>query len=605
MSATEFTTDLRDVEFVLFDQLHVHEVLSSFPRYADYDRDMYLSIVAEADRIAHEIIAPINKIGDREGCRFDGKGTVTTPKGYPEAFKFMSDNGWIGLVADTEWGGTGLPHIMEMAAGELLTGACVAFATYSGLTRGVANLISSFGSPEMKERYVRKLNQGRWAGTMLLTEAGAGSSVGDNRCKAHPTDRPGVYTLEGEKIFISGGEQDLTENIVHVVLARVPNAPPGTKGLSIFIVPKFIPNDDGSLGDRNDIVCVGIEEKMGIHGSATCTMSLGSNQPCFGWRIGDENAGMRIMFHLMNEARIMVGVQGESTAAAAYYNALDFAKERIQGPDIHDVANGWTPSVSILKHPDVRRMLMTMRVLIENMRSLLFTTALRMDLADLSADAEQRERHANFVDLMVPVCKAHCTDCGFDVTRLAMQVMGGYGYCGDYPVEQYLRDNKICSIYEGTNGIQAMDLLGRKLRMKNGVLFMEWLAEFTAELDAAKGKGLDKEVTELEKARDQVGAAAMHLAKFAFDGNFSSAMLHASNFLTALGEVVLGQHALAQAVTARRLLDAGEGERAFLEGKLANLRFYCFNLLPHATTLSRVIRSGDETCLESELFAEV
>lgn len=603
MSATEFTTDLRDIEFVLFDQLGIQDNLSQFPRFADFDKETYASILQEGFKLSRDIIAPINKPGDREGCHFDSSGgTVTTPKGYQGAYDALREGGWVALTADPDWNGMGLPYVMETAVGELFTSACVAFSLYPGLSRGVANLLWNFGTEEMKTRYIPNLNSGKWAGTMLLTEAGAGSAVGDNRCKAFPTKTDRLYTLEGEKIFISGGEQDLTENIIHVVLARVPNAPAGTKGLSIFVVPKFLVNEDGSLGERNDIFCVGIEEKMGIHGSATCTLSLGSNVPCYGYRIGNENEGMRIMFFLMNEARLMVGLQGLATGAAAYYNSLDYAKERMQGPDIRRIAEGVTPSVPIVMHPDVRRMLMTSRVLVETMRSLLYTTTYRMDIAHNTQDPAEKARHANFVDLMVPICKAHCTDVGFEVTRLAMQVLGGYGFLSEFPVEQHMRDNKIASIYEGTNGIQAMDLLGRKLRIKNGALFMEWLEEFTKELDTAKGKGIDNEIKELEKARDTLGAAAMHLAQLAFGGNLASAMLHACNFLTAFGTVVLGQQALLQASTAIRMLAAGEGEQRHLKGKLLNLKFYVANLLPQATALSRVIRSGDESCLDELLF---
>jgi hypothetical protein len=604
MSATEFTTDLRDIEFVLFDQFAIHESLSGFPRFADFDRETYASILQEAYKISKEVIAPVNKVGDREGCHFDGKGNVRTPKGFKEAYDRVTEGGWVALTADPDWNGMGLPHLMEMAVGELTTSANVAFSLYAGLTRGVANLIWNFGTEDMKKTYMPRLNEGTWGGTMLLTEAGAGSAVGDNRCKAFPTRTEGLYTLVGEKIFISGGDQDLTENIIHIVLARVPEAPNGTKGLSLFLVPKFMVNEDGSLGERNDIECVGIEEKMGIHGSATCTLALGGNGPCYGYRIGKENEGMRIMFHLMNEARIMVGVQGLSTAAAAYYNALDYARERLQGPDIRDISKGWTPSVPIVRHPDVRRMLMTMRVLVETMRSLLCETSYRLDLAKETSDPALKEKHNNYVDLMVPICKAHCSDVGFDVTRLAMQVLGGYGYLAEFPIEQHMRDNKIASIYEGTNGIQAMDLLGRKLRMKNGALFMEWMEEFTGQLDKARGKGLDAEIKELEKARDAIGAAAMHLAQLAFGGNLPGAMLNACNFLTGFGYVVLGQQALAQAVVAKARLDAGEGDAAFMKGKLLNLTFYVHNILPQAMALSRVIRSGDESCLDAILFPE-
>lgn len=604
MGSMGFNTDLRDIRFVLFEELKIQETLKGIPRFESFDIDFYNSILEEANRISHEVIAPINGPGDREGCHFDGQGNVTTPKGYKEAWNTLAEGGWFGINADPEYGGMGLPYTVGMPVGEVRTSACVALSIYCGLTEGVANLLRTFATDEIKSLFLPKLYAGQWAGTMLLTEAGAGSSVGDNRCRATPTEVDGEYLLEGEKIFISGGDQDLSENIIHVALARVPGAPSGTKGLSIFIVPKFWVNPDGSLGARNDIKVTGIEEKMGIHGSATCTIALGADGACRGIRIGAEGDGMRIMFKLMNEARIMVGVQGLSTSAPAYMTALAFAKERIQGTDLAELKNADAPRVAITRHPDVRRMLMTMKVLVETMRSLLSTTALHEDLAKYATDPKVRERSEELVELFTPICKAHCADMGFDVTRLAMQVLGGYGYCQEYPVEQYLRDNKISSIYEGTNGIQAMDLLGRKLRMKGGMIFMNWIQAVTKELNAAKGKGLDAEVAELSKAADTTGAAAMHLAQMAFQNKVHGAMLYASPFLTLMGTLILGIHALRQALVASEALAAGSPEVAFYKGKILNLKHYVSQILPSAVALSKTIRSTDESCLDPVLFAD-
>ncbi len=604
MGATDFAVDLRDIRFILFEQLRIHERLPALPKYADYDKDFYDSILEEAAKIAIEVIAPINGPGDREGCHFDGDGNVTTPKGYKEAFELIAQGGWMGIAADPEYGGMGLPYSLSMPVEEMRTGACVAMSIYPGLTTGVANLLYHFGTDEMKDLYLPRLYAGDWAGTMLLTEAGAGTAVGDNRTRAIPTETDGVYHLEGEKIFISGGDQDLTENIIHLTLARVPNAPSGTRGLSIFIVPKFLPNPDGTLGERNDIKVVGIEEKMGIHGSATCSLALGSEGTCVGYRLGQEGEGMKIMFKLMNEARIMVGIQGLSAASPAYLNALDYAKERIQGTTLADRQDPDAPRVPIVRHPDVRRMLMTMKVLVETMRSFLYTTAYQHDIAENTDDDDERERMEDRVDLFTPICKAHCSDQGYLVTCTALQVLGGYGYIGEYPIEQYVRDSKISSIYEGTNGIQAMDLLGRKMQIKGGALYMGWLQDVSEELEKAEKTPFINEVKGLQNARNELSTTAMHLAKLAMSGETDEAMLHAYPFLTMFGHMELGIHALRQAITAQAALDEGSDDLNFYKGKILNLKFYVNNILPQVFSLGQTIRSKDTSSLDEALFGE-
>jgi alkylation response protein AidB-like acyl-CoA dehydrogenase len=605
MAASTHPIDLRDLAFVLFEELQIQDRFKDFPEYSSFDKDFYMSTVEEMARIAREVIAPLNAVGDREGCHFDGKGNVRTPTGFPEAFRLLGEGGWISISAMPDMGGMGLPYTLGVATTELRSGANVAFSIYAGLTHGVGNLLATFGTPWMQQIVVPKLYSGTWAGTMLLTEAGAGSSVGENRTRAVPTGEEGRYLLEGEKLFISGGDQDLTENIVHIVLARVPDAPPGTKGLSIFLVPKFLINPDGSLGARNGIEVTGVEEhKMGIHGSATCTLALGAGEPCHAWRIGDEGVGMKIMFHLMNEARLEVAIQGVGTSSAAYLYARRYALERLQGVDLTSMHEEHPPQVPIVQHPDVRRMLMTMRVLSETMRSFVYTIAYHADMARSHPDPAERERHQDIVELYIPIGKAHCSDTAFELTRLAIQVLGGYGYISDYPVEQYLRDTKISSIYEGTNGIQGMDLLGRKLRIKNGMLFVTWLQEMTRTLEASKGVGFDDEVAALEHARDDIGASAMHLMQMAMAGRIPAAMYQASPFLTQFGTFLLGAHALRQAVVAQAALDGGAHETAFYNGKILNLKFYVANVLPQVEALGRVVRSQEESALDETLFAE-
>jgi len=591
VSATGYTVDQRDIRFVLFEQLKVQNL--EYEEYEDFDEETYTAFLEEAERVAAELMFPVNIAGDRQGCRLDGEGNVKTPDGYPELWSSLKESGWIGYASPADWGGIGLPHPVAMAVGEIFTGSCPALATYTGLSRGVANVLLHYGEDWMKETCIEALNIGVMGGTMCLTEAGAGSSVGDNRCKATPTDTDGTYHLEGEKIFITGGDQDLTENIVHLVLARLPGAPDGSKGLSIFLVPKY-DLDDGS---RNDAFVVGIEHKMGINGSATSTLALGANGPCKAFIIGTPGSGMRIMFHLMNEARVAVGIQGLSSAAAAYQNALYYARERVQGTSIKDFGNAQAQKVTINQHPDVRRMLMDMRVRVELLRSMCYTTALRLCQAENARD----ESALALVELMTPICKSYATDLGYQVCVDAIQVFGGYGYIQEYPVEQHARDSKIASIYEGTNGIQAMDLLGRKMRAQKGMVFMKWLAE--ANKDIARAKACDATAAlaeQVEKAVGQLGATAMHLSRLA-QADLESAMVQATPFLNLFGGVVLGVHALEQAVVAQEALDAG-GDDPVYAGKVLNARYYVANHLPHAVSLATSIQAADTSCLDETLF---
>ncbi len=605
MSATEYTLDLRDIRFVLFEQLQIVEALNGVPRYADFDRDLYDTMLDSAADLACNVVAPLNKVGDRVGCKLDADGNVTTPPGYPAAYRAIADAGLLAAGMSPDHGGVGVPHAVDVAMHEMLTGSCNAFNIYTGLSRAAANVLASHFTPEwLKTLVVPRLVGGKWGGTMCLTEAGAGTAVGDNRCKAVPVDANGMYALVGEKIFISGGDNDMTENIVHLVLARAPDAPAGTRGLSIFLVPKFMFDASGALGVRNDVKVVGIEHKMGINGSATCSLALGANAPCYGWRLGKEGQGMEIMFHMMNEARIGVGIQALSTASTSYQNAVAYAKDRIQGSSLDNMRDGDAPRITINNHPDVRRMLMTMKVYVETMRSLVYTVANRLDRAE-NGKEEEREYLIGLVELMTPIVKAHCSDLGFEVCCTALQVFGGYGYTGEYPVEQNVRDSKITSIYEGTNGIQAMDLLGRKMRKGNGALFMTWLNECNLELEAAKAtRKLDDEVTALERARDQLGQTAMFLGGLGMQGNLRGAMVQSYPFLTQFGTVVLGLHALWQARVALGRLDAGaEGaDVAFYKAKVLNARFYAKNILPKATALAKAIQAGDESCLDADLF---
>jgi alkylation response protein AidB-like acyl-CoA dehydrogenase len=603
MSATGLNIDMRDIHFVLFEQLRVQETLGAFEAFADFDQEVYESLLAAAKKSAQEIMWPVNKAGDVHGCKLDDQGNVTTPPGFKAAFDQFREAGWIGSMAATEWGGIGLPRPVGAAVGEIFSAGNTALMTYPALTRGAAELINVHAPAWLKQVCLPKMYSGEWAGTMCLTEAGAGSAVGDNRAKATPADEPGVYLLQGEKVFITAGDQDLTENIVHLVLARTPDAPEGTKGISIFVVPKF--HFSGPLqGQRNDAVVVGIEEKMGIRGSVTCTLALGANGPCHGYLLGDEHSGMKIMFMMMNDARISVGLQGMASASAAYLNALAYARERVQGSAVEHWRDPYAQRVTIINHPDVRRMLAIQKTSVETMRSLVYTTAWRNDMATRTEDPEKARVYENLVELMTPIVKALCSDLGFEVTRLAIQTFGGYGYISEYPVEQHMRDVKITSLYEGTNGIQAMDLLGRKLTRGGGVLLLQWIQEAGEDLQRARAIGLTDQADALDKAIQAVGATAMHLGAVGAADNLAGVMLQATPFLEMMGTVVLGLHALTQACVSSEALNAGAtgSDVAFYRSKILGLDFYVANTLPRAIGLGKSIRSSDESCLNEMLF---
>nr|WP_255215977.1 acyl-CoA dehydrogenase [Pseudenhygromyxa sp. WMMC2535] len=437
---------------------------------------------------------------------------------------------------------------------------------------------------------------------MCLTEPGAGSSVGDNRTKAKPADEEGVWLLEGEKIFITGGDSDMVGNICHLVLARTPGSPEGTKGLSLFMVPKYwFDTETLELGERNGAHVLKLEHKMGINGSATCVLGIGARGPCRGWMVGEERDGIRVMFEMMIEARLGVAVQGLAAGSASFQYARHYVHERVQGTSLKNMRDANAKSVPIVQHPDVRRMLMTQKVLIETMRAMCYRLALNFDLSETHPDEDVRARADRRADLILPICKSICTDFGFDVAVTGVQIFGGYGYTQEFPVEQLVRDAKIQSIYEGTNGIQALDLVGRKLRMKGGQLFMEWMQDMKAAVEQAQSEGFGEQATALGKAVDAVGAAAMHMAGLG-QKDIDEAMLHATPFLNAMGYVVLGYEALDQAMVAKRKI-AEVGERPLLRGKLLNLDFFVANYLPRVVGLSKSIRSGDRSCLDEALFA--
>jgi alkylation response protein AidB-like acyl-CoA dehydrogenase len=576
----QILADRRDIDFVLFEQLKIEE-FTKHKQYAEFNRKAVELLVTEARNLATKEILPTQADGDRIGVRFDN-GAVKVPESFHKAWKALRNGEWMAMTETPEWGGQGVPRTAALAATEYLMDASFAFMMYAGLTHGAAKMIEALGNEKQKKLYLKKLFSGEWAGTMLLTESGAGSDVGALTTTATPNP-DGTYSIVGNKIFISGGEHDLTSNIIHPVLARIEGAPVGTSGISLFLVPKLWVNDDGSLGERNDVVCTGIEEKMGIHGSATCSIALGSKGKCRGTLLGEANKGMRAMFMMMNEARFLVGNQGLSCASPAYLYAVNYARQRVQGRNILRFLEKSAPAVPIIQHPDIRRMLMNMKIYVESLRSLSYFLASCMDRIVLATDAEEKTRLQGIIDFLIPIAKAYTTDRSFEVCSLGMQVYGGYGYIREYPMEQLLRDCRITAIYEGTNGIQAMDLLGRKLGQNMGKPIQDLGEEIRKTIADAKNvertaglaDKLEAAVLRLEEVARQLGMTAMY-------GDLLTAFAHASPFLEVCGDILVGWMLLWRARIAAEALAAcaKDKDTAFYEGQVKGGEHFFNTLLP-------------------------
>ncbi len=572
--------DRRDVDFVLHEQLHVEE-LSKHEIYAEYNKKTVDLIVSEARNLAIKEILPTQQEGDREGTKFED-GQVRVPESFHKAWELFKEGEWLAMIEDPEWGGQGMPRTVALAASDFLNGANFAFMIYPGLTHGAGKLVETFGTEKQKALFLKHLYTGKWTGTMLLTEPEAGSDVGALTTTAVKND-DGTYSITGNKIFISSGEHDLAENIIHPVLARIEGAPEGTKGISLFIVPKIWVNDDGSLGTPNDVVCTGVEEKMGIHGNGTCSMSLGSKGNCRGLLLGEENKGMRSMFLMMNEARLLVGIQAFACASAAYMHAVNYARQRVQGRHLLNMMDKTAPSVPIIQHPDVRRMLLTMKSYVEGMRSLLYYVGMCDDRIHVTDNEEEKAKFQGIIDLLIPVAKGYVSDRAFDVCNLGVQIFGGYGYIKEYPMEQLLRDCRITPIYEGTNGIQAMDLLGRKLGMNKGKPIMDLMGEIQHTIATAKAKGrLEDCAAKLEAALNKLGEVALHLGKTAMSPQVMAAFAHAYPFMEVSGDVVMAWLLLWRATIAAEKLDNGAKKKdaAFYEGQLKSAEFFTNCVLP-------------------------
>ncbi len=594
----QLIADRRDVDFVLHEQFQVAK-LSKHERYAEFNQKTIDMVVSEARRLALKEILPTQAPGDQQGCQFEN-GQVTIPKEFHNLFKIMREGEWIAVSDDPEHGGQGLPYSVAMAAGEYMNGANPAFMMFLGLTHGAGKLIETFGDEKQKALFLKKLYTGEWTGTMLLTEPQAGSDVGALETKAVKND-DGTYSITGNKIFISCGEHDLTSNIIHPVLARIEGAPGGAAGVSLFIVPKFWVNEDGSLGEFNDVVCTGIEHKMGIHANPTCSLALGGKGQCRGLLLGEVNKGMRNMFLMMNEARLMVGLQGFAGASTAYMHAVNYAKERVQGKNLLKMSDKDAPSATIIQHPDIRRMLLSMKAYVEGMRSLVYYIGLCMDKVMTSDDEETREKHNDIIELLTPIVKGYVTDRAWEVCSSGLQVFGGYGYIKEYPMEQLLRDSRISQIYEGTNGIQAMDLLGRKLGMKKGKPIMDLLGEMQHTIADAKSLEATSDLAaQTESAINKLGEAAMHIGGMAMSAKVMTAFAFAYPFMDVCGDVVMAWMLLWRASLAAAKLEKGAKKKdtAFYQGKIKSAEFFIHTVLPVTLGKMNAIIDSNPSAIE-------
>ncbi len=585
-----YRAPLRDMRFV-YHELMEADALTALPGYEDYTPDVVDAVLEEAAKFCENELFPLNRSGDEEGCHFEN-GVVRTPKGFKEAYAAFAEGGWVSMPCDPEYGGQGAPKSLNLLVEEMICSTNLSFGTYPGLTQGAYNALHAHASEELKRIYLPNMVSGKWSGAMCLTEPQCGTDLGLIRTKAVPRD-DGSYAITGTKIFITAGEQDLTENIIHLVLARLPDAPKGTRGISLFLVPKFLVNPDGSLGPRNGVSCGAIEKKMGIHASSTCVMNY---EDATGWLVGAPNKGMRAMFTMMNIERLAVGNQGVGLAEAAYQAAADYARERLQGRALSGPKYPDKPADPIVVHPDVRRMLLIMRAYTEGCRALGAWISRNLDFMTKHPDPAKRQEAEDFVALMTPIAKAFFTDVGFEVVNHAMQVHGGSGYIRETGVEQYVRDARIAQIYEGANGIQALDLVGRKMGAHTGRYLRRFFHPVAAFLEAESADPAMTEFVEpLAKAFGRLQRATGWIAEKGLRDP-EEAGAAATDYLRLFGLVALGYM---WARMAKLSLAKTEGEEAdFYRAKIATARFYMQKLLPQTGALFAAIMAGKATLMD-------
>jgi alkylation response protein AidB-like acyl-CoA dehydrogenase len=601
MGVNFYNRDLRDLKFILFEYLDINKILS-YEKFKNFSVEDLNMIIEEANKVCRDVIGPTLQDGEQITAQFK-QGNVSVPPSFHENWKIMVENGWIGPSKSAEFGGQGLPASVAGMVTLLFNTANMAFMCYAGLAIGAGGLIEDFGTEEDKSLFVEKMYTGKWGGTMCLTEPDAGSDNGYLRTKAIPdpaSKDPRIYKIEGTKSFITGGDHNLTENIIHLLIARIEGAPEGTKGISLFIVPKIWVNPDGSLGEPNDVITSGIEHKMGIKGSSTCTLNFGENGKCRGILLGEPNSGMKKMFQMMNEARIGTGIQATGCATQAYDTARKYAKERVQGPLF---TNRNAPRVRIIEHEDVRRMLMNLKAGIEACWGFAGKLFYLGDVAANDPDKEIRDLAELRSELIIPLIKAYVADFSFLLCRDAMQILGGVGYCGEFPVEQNTRDCKILSIWEGINYIQALDLVGRKLNMKGGKVFQGWLNEVTSfATEHKKDPDFIVDFDLLNKACQALGDyAASFVQIFTTGGKIKLVPLNATRFLDCFAETLLAQIILEQGLVARQKLKDVKPDSAdaiFYRGKIETVKYFCRNILTNVFARHASFKLQDTSAID-------
>ncbi len=588
-----YKAPLDDIRFVVHDVLKA-ETLSELPGYEDFSVELADQILEEGAKLCEEVFFPLNQVGDHEGCTFKD-GEVTTPSGFKEAYQTFAENGWCGLAADPDYGGMGMPMLINTVMKEMLCSSNMSLSMYPGLSYGAYEALHKFGTDELKDLYLPKIIEGTWSGTMCLTEPHCGTDLGLIKTKAEPEGD--AYKITGTKIFISAGEHDMTENIVHLVLAKLPDAPDGVKGISLFIVPKFLPNADGSLGDRNALACGSIEHKMGIMGNSTCVMNFDG---AMGWLVGDKHKGLRAMFAMMNDARLGVAMQGLGISEIAYQNALAYAKDRLQMRSLTGAKEPDKPADPIIVHPDIRRMLMISKAVNEGGRALAYWAGMQIDVSLRHPDEAERQRADDLVALLTPILKAYQTDMGSEVANLAMQTYGGHGYIREWGVEQYVRDARIAQIYEGTNGIQALDLVGRKMPQHFGRLLRRFFHPAQEFIEKNQGKkDIQDIIFPFAKAFMKLQQSTAMVAQKGLK-NPDEAGAASTDYLRQFALVALGFMWCKMAIVAHEKLASGEGDKSFYEAKIKTAQFFMTRMLPETDARFKMVLAGAEPLMSME-----